>query len=356
LQDCGVLINYDLHWNPTRMIQRAGRIDRLGTTFETLWVMNMFPDDGLERLLKLVESLSLKISEIDRNGLLDTSILGEVVHPQNFNTLKRIEDEDGKVVEEQEQFAELVSSEFLLQSLKDLLNKGMRENLEQLPDGIHSGLTRQNARGVFFYFTTKEKRQRHNGHDNNGRASKEAKPDTRRQHFWRYIDLSQYLQGGEIEENRYLITNLIQCQPETPRIVPPTGEINIFDLQEKVINAILRHAAAQVAREEAPRQLDPTQQAVAQMLRYYLTQPIDNRAEILAALQRLQTPQPRVHIKSLKKALEAFKKNTNLEDLLRATQDISDTSTTQDTTPKPQTAHRGLKREDLKLICFEYIW
>ncbi|HWS83859.1 MAG TPA: C-terminal helicase domain-containing protein [Ktedonobacteraceae bacterium] len=138
LQDCGVLINYDLHWNPTRMIQRAGRIDRIGTSFETLWVMNMFPDDGLEKLLGLVESLTQKIAAIDRSGLLDVSILGEVVHPQNFNTLRRIEEEDSSVIEEQEQFAELVSSEFLLQNRKELLDDDKREQLEALPDGIHA--------------------------------------------------------------------------------------------------------------------------------------------------------------------------------------------------------------------------
>jgi superfamily II DNA/RNA helicase len=153
LQDCGVLINYDLHWNPTRMVQRAGRIDRIGTNFDTLWVLNMFPDEGLEKLLGLVESLSRKIASIDQSGFLDASILGEVVHPQNFNTLRRIEEEDGKVVEEQEQFVELVSSEFLLQNLKNLLDSGMRQMLENLPDGIHSGLMRQEAKGIFFYFT-----------------------------------------------------------------------------------------------------------------------------------------------------------------------------------------------------------
>ncbi len=158
LQDCGVLINYDLHWNPTRMVQRAGRIDRIGTSFDTLWVMNMFPEDGLEKLLGLVESLSQKIASIDQSGFLDASILGEVVHPQNFNTLRRIEEEDGSVVEEQEQFVELVSSEFLLQHLKNLLDNGMRQQLEALPDGIHSGLMRQGAKGVFFYFTAEEQR------------------------------------------------------------------------------------------------------------------------------------------------------------------------------------------------------
>src|SRR5207244_1853451 len=56
LQDCGVVVNYDLHWNPTRMVQRAGRVDRIGTPFDTLWAHHMFPYEGLETLLRLVDS------------------------------------------------------------------------------------------------------------------------------------------------------------------------------------------------------------------------------------------------------------------------------------------------------------
>ncbi len=140
LQDCGLVVNYDLHWNPTRMVQRAGRIDRIGSTFDVIAIYNMFPDKGLERLLGLVESLSRKIAYIDATGFLDASVLGEVVHPRNFNTLRRIRDEDGTVIEEQEQFVELASSEFMLQQLKTLLAAGAQERLDALPDGIHSGL------------------------------------------------------------------------------------------------------------------------------------------------------------------------------------------------------------------------
>ncbi|MBI2502008.1 MAG: hypothetical protein HYW07_02095 [Candidatus Latescibacteria bacterium] len=84
------------------MVQRAGRIDRIGTEFDTLWIYNMYPDEGLERLLGLVESLSRKIADIDQAGFLDASVLGEVVHPRNFNTLRRIREEDDTVVEEKE--------------------------------------------------------------------------------------------------------------------------------------------------------------------------------------------------------------------------------------------------------------
>jgi len=72
-----LLINYDLHWNPTRMIQRAGRIDRIGTDFQTLFIHNFFPDAGLDRLLGLVASLQNKIRQIDEVVGLDASVLGE---------------------------------------------------------------------------------------------------------------------------------------------------------------------------------------------------------------------------------------------------------------------------------------
>ena len=140
LQDCGLLVNYDLHWNPTRMVQRAGRIDRIGSKHPLLWVYNMFPEAGVEKLLRLVESLNRKITDIDRSGFLDVSVLGETVHPRNFNTLRRILDEDGSVIEEQEQFAELASNEFLLHQLQNLLDTGAREMLDELPDGIQKWL------------------------------------------------------------------------------------------------------------------------------------------------------------------------------------------------------------------------
>ncbi|HVB23046.1 MAG TPA: helicase-related protein [Ktedonobacteraceae bacterium] len=341
LQDCGVLINYDLHWNPTRMVQRAGRIDRIGTDFSTLWVMNMFPEDGLEKLLGLVESLSQKIAAIDQSGFLDASILGEVVHPQNFNTLRRIEEEDGTVVEEQEQFVELVSSEFLLQQLKNLLDNGMRQQLEELPDGIHSGLMRSAARGVFFYFTAEQKKR--------GKKTDTAN----KQHFWRYIDLSTDWRGGSIENNRYVITNLIQCQPDTPRFVPSAGEIDIFSLQEQVITSIVQSSVEQVAIEEAPKLLDPIQQTIATILRGYINSAAINRKQIILALQQLNQPQPGVYIKALRKAYEAFVATNQINELLASVQRIAQTDKPS-TTPDNQ-ERIPVTREDLKLICFDYI-
>jgi len=84
LQDAGVLVNYDLHWNPVRMIQRAGRIDRLGTDYDTLYIYNCFPEEGLEALLNLVRRLQDRIATIDREVGLDASVLGETIQERSL--------------------------------------------------------------------------------------------------------------------------------------------------------------------------------------------------------------------------------------------------------------------------------
>jgi tetratricopeptide (TPR) repeat protein len=74
LQDAGILINYDLHWNPVRMIQRNGRINRLGSSFEKVLISNMKPSKDLELYLKLVTRLEYKINTIKK----DPNLIGSL--------------------------------------------------------------------------------------------------------------------------------------------------------------------------------------------------------------------------------------------------------------------------------------
>lgn len=328
LQDCGVVINYDLHWNPTRMVQRAGRIDRLGSKLDTIWIYNMFPDAGLERLLGLVQSLSEKIQSIDRTGFLDASVLGEAVHPRNFNTLRRIRDEDGAVVEEQEQFIELASTEFLQQQLRMLLEGGARDMLESLPDGIHSGLHRPGSRGLFFYYTA---------------------PDARsqgRQHFWRYYDAVQ----ERILDNRFMIASLIACSQDTPRVI---GELDVFAIQEKVIAHILESVQAQAAIEAAPTVVDPIQQTLITVLTAQLQNPRLKRADVRAAIAELRRPATTSQVRRLKELYLTFNADQDIVTLLTAIRGLYGKTLpvpAGSSAPSPQ-----LKREDLTLICFDHI-
>ena len=328
LQDCGVLVNYDLHWNPTRMVQRAGRIDRIGSKHPTLWVHNMFPEAGLERLLRLVESLNRKIIDIDRTGFLDASVLGETVHPRNFNTLRRIMDEDSSVIDEQEQFAELASNEFLLLQLRTLLEAGGREMLESLPDGIHSGLARQRERGMFFYFTAP--RRDEVGHE----------------HFWRYYDFNL----DRVLDNRFLIANLIACSSDTPRLV---GDSDVFAVQDKVMDDILSSVQERRAVEAAPRILDPLQQTVITLLRGYLNSPSTDRNAVRQAMRFLGSPMTHTAIRDLRRAHERYQQDQDIQLLVAQTQ--SDGAIETHNSSAVANAQSPLCRDDLRLVCFDFI-
>ena len=57
LQDCNKIINYDLHWNPVRLIQRFGRIDRIGSDHDVVYGFNFLAGNGLDRNLGLRKKL-----------------------------------------------------------------------------------------------------------------------------------------------------------------------------------------------------------------------------------------------------------------------------------------------------------
>ena len=121
LQDCCILINYDLHWNPVRMIQRNGRINRLGSNFEEVFIYNLCPANEIEEYLKLEIRLKNKIEIIKHSIGTDQSILGEEANAIEFNEddkilnfTKRIYEEGSdlnNIIKEFENETDLLSTE-----------------------------------------------------------------------------------------------------------------------------------------------------------------------------------------------------------------------------------------------------
>lgn len=75
LQDAAILINYDLHWNPVRMVQRNGRINRLGSRFDQVLIGNMAPAKDLDYYLGLIDRLQGKIDTIKNSIGTDQGVL-----------------------------------------------------------------------------------------------------------------------------------------------------------------------------------------------------------------------------------------------------------------------------------------
>ena len=70
LQDCDCLVNYDIHWNPVRIIQRFGRIDRLGSMNESIQLVNFWPDIELDEYIKLENRVKgrMALSDMSSSG------------------------------------------------------------------------------------------------------------------------------------------------------------------------------------------------------------------------------------------------------------------------------------------------
>ncbi|MDO8340800.1 MAG: C-terminal helicase domain-containing protein, partial [Candidatus Woesebacteria bacterium] len=87
LQDCDWLINYDIHWNPVRIIQRFGRIDRIGSPNHSIQLVNFWPNMELEEYINLEQRVS------GRMVLLDISATGEenLIEQQSGNPMNDLE-------------------------------------------------------------------------------------------------------------------------------------------------------------------------------------------------------------------------------------------------------------------------
>lgn len=283
LQDAGVIINYDLHWTPIRMIQRAGRIDRLGTDFDTLNIYNCFPETGLEELLGLVERLQNRIRDIDRTVGLDASILGEVISSRSLEQIRRIRAEDQNVIDELERELELVSTDEMKLPLMAYLQSMGLERVQGIPAGIGSGIQKSTRpSGVFFAFQAGDR------------------------HFWRL-----YTPDGEVISDKRRLYRYLLVDMDEPRAMPANFEV--FDLLDQATQDVLKEVNSAIRSRRLKSKLGPVNLELQAALRQgtLLTTDGVSNAEVTPDPVRLEKVQQVVE----NIPLDAFKRDKALKDI-----------------------------------------
>lgn len=140
LQDCDYCVNYDIHWNPVRIIQRFGRVDRIGSHNDAIQLVNFWPNIGLDKYLELkgrVETrmkASVMTSTGDDNPI-DPEEQGDLEYRKA--QLERLQNEVVDIEDMQSgvSIMDLGLNEFRL-DLLDYVKK--HENLEKVPFGLHA--------------------------------------------------------------------------------------------------------------------------------------------------------------------------------------------------------------------------
>ena len=140
LQDCACVLNYDLHWNPVRLIQRFGRVDRIGTEHEVINLHNMWPDVAVDAELSLTERLHRRIQSFHDLIGLDSKLLSDAKR-LNASAMYRIY--DGKTLPEMDDGLDEVAANqraiTLLQRIQEE-DPDLWRTITELPDGIRSAL------------------------------------------------------------------------------------------------------------------------------------------------------------------------------------------------------------------------
>lgn len=145
LQDCARVVNYDLHWNPVRLIQRFGRVDRIGTEHEVIQLHNTWPDTEVDAGLSLTDTLSLRIQTFHDLIGLDSSLLSDTER-LNAKAMYRIY--EGKELPELDDALDEVAANqraiALLQRIQED-DPDLWRTITALPDGIRSALAVRGA-------------------------------------------------------------------------------------------------------------------------------------------------------------------------------------------------------------------
>nr|NQU91872.1 DEAD/DEAH box helicase [Bacteroidota bacterium] len=146
LQDCDFLINYDIHWNPVRIIQRFGRIDRLGSKNDKIQLVNFWPTKDLDNYINLKERVEARMALVDITATADDNVLAsnqieELIEDDlkyRNKQLKKLRDE---VLDLEDMNESLSLTDFTLDDFRiELLNflENNRKKLEDAPFGLYT--------------------------------------------------------------------------------------------------------------------------------------------------------------------------------------------------------------------------
>lgn len=242
LQQARYIINYDMPWNPMRLVQRNGRIDRLGSPFagEQVYLYNLFPAGELDEILRLYERLLRKIAHANVSVGMEAPVFEDAAAiERNFadtaEQIRGIAGEDDGILDAAEAQLDAFSGEEFRMELRAALAAERLRELLAMPHGAGSGfrtdLLPEGARGVFFCVRVL--------------LGQRAVPGDTDERAWRYVDLAS---PDEPLMDELEILRRIRCRDGTPREVPDGATLTLYDLWAATQAAIVT---------EYERRLDP---------------------------------------------------------------------------------------------------
>jgi hypothetical protein len=215
LQQCRNVINYDLPWNPMRLVQRHGRVDRIGSPHARVLLRTFFPDAQLDELLHLEERVRRKLAQAAASvGVEDAPIERGAVREQTFaetrEEIEKLQRGDAAIYEEGGTPGAAQTGEEYRQELRKGRDRFGSE-IESLPWRIGSGKDGAEAGGYVFCATV-------------GRRT-----------YLRFVPAER---GGEVIAEEGTCLRMIECGLDTPRVMPEEMASGVYDAWERARESV----------------------------------------------------------------------------------------------------------------------
>jgi superfamily II DNA/RNA helicase/DNA replication protein DnaC len=219
LQDCHIMLNYDLPWAIIRLIQRAGRIDRIGQQAREILCYNVLPEKGVEKILRLRDRLRQRISQnAEVFGSDDVFFAGD---PTNIRDLYN---EKTGIFDEDEKDTEIDLGSYAYQIWKEALekDKSLERTISSLPNVVYSSKAEEKRSSVVVYARTAT--------DNDVLAQ---------------IDLH----GNLVSQAQKEILDAAKCEPDTLALPRMEKHHNLVAEGIKLINTTERDTSGTLGRK-----------------------------------------------------------------------------------------------------------
>ena len=213
LQDCAIVVNYDLPWAIIRLIQRAGRVDRIGQQAQDILCYSFLPADGIERLLRLRARVRTRLDENAEVVGTDEAFFED----EDTRAVHDLYNEQAGILDgDDESEVDLASYAYQIWNNATADNAALRKKIEEMPAVVHASKSNKPAParpdGALVYMRTAQ------DHD---------------ALVWLDRD------GRSVTESQFEILRAAHCRSNTPAL--PRHETH---------HALVRRAAQQVARHE----------------------------------------------------------------------------------------------------------
>lgn len=266
LQQCRNIINYDLPWNPMRLVQRHGRIDRIGSPHKEVFLRTYFPDRALDRLLALEQRVRRKLAQAAASVGVETAPIqdgheADRAFSETREELERLRAGNPALYEAGGTAGAAQTGEEYRQQLRRALQR-RGDEIRNLPWKAGSGLAKGRRRGHVFCAVI------------GGRT------------FLRFVP---WTEGEAIERELGACLRLIECAEDTPRVVPADLLAGAYAAWERARRDIWEAWDHETDPANLQPRVQPILRQIADHLRRYPPDGVE-RAALEQSLEAIEAP------------------------------------------------------------------